>query len=189
LSFQWAAGVILIIGSIIFIIAAFSPISRVFGEPDPARKLEIMEKGRTGWTISQVLFVLGASVTAIGLGLVAYRLRGSPGAPLAWLGFGVVAVGAVLWDWHVYLRALDPAAFAFGTLPAWQFVAYTLLTLAGLAAFGVVYLRAGFPAWLGGVTIAGAAVLLVLYLVFRDMPPFVYYILTLLAGIVMFRSG
>jgi hypothetical protein len=186
---QRAAGVVLIIGSIIFIIAAFGPDSRVFVEPDPARKLEIMEKGRTQWTISQVLFGLGASVTAIGLGLAAYLLRRSPAAPLAWLGFVAVAVGAILWDWHVLKRALDPAAFAHGTLPLWQFTAYTLLTVAGLAAFGVVYLRVGFPAWLGVVTVAGAAVLFVLFLVFKDMPPFVYYILTILTGIVMFWSG
>jgi hypothetical protein len=186
---QRAAGVVLIIGSIIFIIAAFGPVSRVFAEPDPARKLDIIEEGGTQWTISQVLFALGASVTAIGLGLAAYLLRNSPGAPLAWLGFAAVAVGAILWDWHVILRALDPAAFAHGTLPLWQFTAYTLLTTAGLAAFGVVYLRAGFPTWLGVLTIAGAAALFVLYLVFKDMPPFVYYLLTLLAGIVMFWSG
>jgi hypothetical protein len=38
-------------------------------------------------------------------------------------------------------------------------------------------------------TIAGAALLFVLFLVFKDMPPFVYYILTTLAGIVLYRSG
>ena len=66
------------------------------------------------------------------------------------------------------------------------FPAYTLLTQLGLLAFGVAYLRAGYPAWLGGLTLGGAVVFFVVfsvvYLVFKDIPPFVYYVLTFIAG-------
>ena len=62
------------------------------------------------------------------------------------------------------------------------FPAYTLLTQLGLLAFGVAYLRAGYPAWLGGITLGGAVVFFVVYLVFKDIPSFVYYVLTFIAG-------
>ena len=41
---------------------------------------------------------------------------------------------------------------------------------------------AGYPAWLGGITLGGAVVFFVVYLVFKDIPPFVYYVLTFIAG-------
>lgn len=62
------AAIILLVGSVLFIIAAFMPVSQVFAEPSPAAKLEIRDSNRIAWTTSQVLFGLGASIAAIGLG-------------------------------------------------------------------------------------------------------------------------
>jgi hypothetical protein len=159
------------------------PVSQVFVEPNPAAKLEIIITNRTAWTASQVLFGLGASIAAIGLGFVSHHLRGTPGAVWAYIGLAAVILGAVLWDGHVYLRAIDPEGFVEGGPVGWLFPAYALLTQVGLIAFGVAYLRAGYPAWLGGVTVGGAVIFFIVYLVFRDIPPFVYYILTFIAGI------
>ena len=176
------AATILIVGSVLFIIAAFMPVSRVFVEPSPAAKLEIIDSNRTAWSASQVLFGLGASIAAIGLGFVAYHLRGTPGAVWAYLGLVAVILGAVLWDGHVYLRAVDPEGFVEGSLIGWLFPAYALLTQLGLLAFGVAYLRAGYSAWLGAITVGGAVIFFIVYLIFKDIPPFVYYILTGLSG-------
>jgi len=62
-------------------------------------------------------------------------------------------------------------------------VAYALLTQAGLLAFGVSYLRAGYPAWLGGIAVAGAVIFFIVFLVLKDIPPLFYYILTFIIGI------
>lgn len=187
MSTERVAAIILLVGSVLFMIAAFMPVSRVFVEPSPAAKLEIIYSDRTAWTASQVLFGLGASIAAIGLGFVAYRLRTTPGAVWAYVGLAAVILGAVLWDGHVYLRGVDPEAFVEGRLIGWLFPAYALLTQLGLIAFGVAYLRAGYPAWLGGVTVGGAIIFFMVYLVFKDIPPFVYYILTFIAGIRLMR--
>ena len=187
MSTERVAAIILLTGSVFFIIAAFMPVSQVFVEPNPAAKLEIITSNRTAWTVSQVLFGLGASIAAIGLGFVTYHLRGTPGAVWAYIGLAAVVLGAVLWDWHVYLRAIDPEGFVEGRLVGWLFPAYALLTQVGLLAFGVSYLRAGYPAWLGGITVAGAVVFFIVYLVFKDIPPFFYYILTIIAGIRLMR--
>ena len=187
MSTERIAAIILLVGSILFIIAAFMPVSRVYAEPSQAAKLEIITSNRTAWSASQVLFGLGASIAAIGLGFVAHHLRGAPGAVWAYIGLAAVILGAVLWDGLVYLRAVDPEGFVEGRLVGWLFPAYTLLTQVGLIAFGVSYLRAGYPAWLGGVTVGGAIIFFIIYLVFRDIPPFVYYVLTFIAGIVLVR--
>lgn len=102
--------------------------------------------------------------------MVAYHLRGTPGAYWAYIGFALVLLGAVLWDGQVYLRAIDPEGFAEGRLVGWLFPAYALLTQLSLLAFGVAYLQAGYPVWLGGITLGGAVIFFIVYLVFKDIP-------------------
>ena len=183
MSTERVAAIILLVGSVLFIIAAFLPVSQVFAEPSPAAKLEIITSNRAAWNTAQVLFGLGASIAAIGLGLVAYHLRGTPGAVWAYVGLAAVILGVVFWDGHVYLRAVDPEGFVEGGPIGWLFTVYALLTQAGLLAFGVSYLRAGYPAWLGVITVAGAVIFFIIFFVLKDIPPFFYYILTFIIGI------
>ena len=179
------AGIVLLVGSLLFIAAAFSPISRVYAERDAEKRIEIIKAGPGQWTVSQLLFALGGSVAAIGLGLAAYNLRGSSAALAAYLGVVLLIVGVVFWDWHLYVRVVNPEGFARGTILGWPFVVYSILTQFGLIAFGVAYLRGEYPRWLGWTTIAATGALFILFLIFKDMPPFVYYVITILAGVVM----
>jgi hypothetical protein len=183
MSTERVAATFLLVGSVLFIIAAFMPVSQVYLAPTPAAKLQIIYSNPTAWIASQVLFGLGASIAAIGLGFVAYLLRTTPGVVWAYLGLGAVILGALFWERYVYLRTIDPEGFAEGGPVGWLFPAYALLTQFGLLVFGVAYLRAGYPSWLGGITIVGAVIFFMVYLVFKDIPPFVYYILTFIAGI------
>ena len=114
MSTERVAATILLVGSVLFVTAAFLPVSQVFAEPSPGAKLEIITSNRTAWSTAQVLFGLGASIAAIGLGLVAYHLRDTPGAVWAYIGLAAVILGAVFWDGHVYLRAIDPEGFVEG---------------------------------------------------------------------------
>ena len=190
MSTQRVAATFLLVGSVLFIIAAFMPISQVYVAPTPATKLEIIYSDRTAWIASQVLFGLGASIAAIGLGFVAYHLRTTPGVVWAYLGLGAVILGAVFWEGYAYLRTIDPEGFAEGGPVGWLFPAYALLMQFGLLAFGVAYLRAGYPAWLGGTTIAGAVLFFIVLLTLKDIPPFFYYVLTFIAGIrLIMRRG
>ncbi len=187
MSAQRIDGIVLIVGSILFMIAAFSPVSRIFGLPDAAQKLEIIMAERGAWTVSQVLFSLGALVTAVALILTWYHFRSLPSSGWAFAGVAAIAVGALFWSWSVYLRGADPQAFVEGTLPGWPFVAYSILTQAGLVMVGLLLLRTGLPGWVGWVDIGGAVFFFVAMIIFRDMPPFVYYILTLLTGVMLYR--
>jgi hypothetical protein len=190
MSTERVAATFLLVGSVLFIIAAFMPVSQVYVAPTPAAKLQIIYSDRPAWIASQVLFGLGASIAAIGLGFVAYHLRTTPGAVWAYLGLGAVIVGAVFWEGHVYLRTIDPEGFAEGGPIGWLFPAYALLTQFGLLVFGVAYLQAGYPSWLGGITITAAVIFFLVFLTFKDIPPFFYYILTFIAGMsLIMRRG
>ncbi len=54
-----------------------------------------------------------------------------------------------------------------------------------LALLGIGLLIGGFPVWLGWLTLGADVVFLAGYLRFRDIPPFVFYLLLLLVGLVM----
>ncbi|MDX1601048.1 MAG: hypothetical protein R3191_06000 [Anaerolineales bacterium] len=175
----------LIAGAVLFLAAAFNPSSAVFTQADPGAKLNIIQDRRTLWNISQVLFGAGAAVTALAVLVLAVRwLDTSAGIPLL-VGGAAMVVGAVLWDIHVYQRAVNPVGFVEGELSAWLFSAYTLLTLFGLLILGLSFIQVGLPAWLGYGTAVAAILLTVAYFVFNDMPPFIYYVITLISAFVL----
>ncbi|MFO7894923.1 MAG: hypothetical protein R6U63_14505 [Longimicrobiales bacterium] len=66
MTFDRTDAIVIIVGSVLFMAAAFSPISRVFAIPDPVEKLAIIQDAATQWTVAQALFALGALVTAVG---------------------------------------------------------------------------------------------------------------------------
>ena len=183
------SAVVIIAGSVVFLIAAFSPISRVFGLPSPDARLQLINSSLRAWSVSQVLFSVGAVVTAFGVILAASALRTRPGSPLLYVAGALLLVGSAAWSWSVYLRAINPGAFIHGTLPGWHFVVYTLLTMASFVLIGAALLRMGFPAWAGWLLLAASLLFFILYLIFKDMPPFVYYLLGAVLGVVLFRAG
>ena len=66
------------------------------------------------------------------------------------------------------------------------FIVYSVLTQAGLVLIGIFFLKSDIVNWIGWMFIIGAAIFFVLMVIFKDMPPFVYYVLTLIASIVLF---
>jgi hypothetical protein len=183
------SAITIIVGSVLFLVAAFSPISRIFGMPDAGGRLEIIAGSPNQWLLAQLLFALGSIVTAVGIGLVAVRFAGQGFTIYLTTSAVVMVVGALLWCWHVYLRAVEPARFVAGEIPLWLFAAYSLLTMAGLALLGTALLQTTLAAWVGWLPIGSAALFLVLALVFGDMPPFVYYVITLTIGVVLYRAA
>lgn len=181
---QKIASIVIMIGSLGFIIAAFMPITTAFViKRDIAR----IQSRPVEWAASQILFGLGGAVAAVGLGLLTLHLRSANNAAGAgYLGFATMALGAICWGVIVYLRYTLPLEIVFKepTL-GWWFIAYTLLTQAALIAYGVALFQAGYPRWLGLGTIGLATASLVAYLVFKDMPPFAHYVITFVIGLAL----
>ncbi len=188
LSLIKTGAITIFVGSLLFLIAAFSPISQVYMLSAP-EKLALITSQRDAWGISQALFSAGSIVFAAGVALAAFAHRDQPAAPFLFAATAFLVVGAAVWSWHVYLRVIDPAAFAQGTLPAWQFASYSLLTMAAFLLIGIALLRLGFPAWSGWLLAGGSVLLFVLYVIVKDMPPFAHYLLGLALAFALFRRG
>lgn len=95
------------------------------------------------------------------------------------------ADGGTGWGWSLYLRGTRIAAFAFRTLPEWPFAAYVLLTTGGLMLLGVGLLLRGFPNWLGWLTCNASIAFSIVYVLWRDIPPFVFYVLLTAVGVML----
>ena len=89
ISVQKMSALVIILGSVLFLIAAFSPISGVFAEPSPAGKLEIIMASPNAWSVAQIFFALGAMITVIGIALIGDRFRTQS---VAWFIHASVAV-------------------------------------------------------------------------------------------------
>ena len=98
----------------------------------------------------------------------------------------VLVLGALLWIWYLFMRTVDPAAFAEGSLPLWALILYFVLTEAGLAVFGAALLRSALRGWVGWLVIGGMVLFFVLTLIMRDMVPLFYYVITLLTGVMLY---
>ena len=184
------SGILLLIGSVLFITAAFMPISSVFAAPVIEKKLEILNAAPNSWKLAQVFFGSGAVVTAIGFFVAYLFLRRKNANAASLTTFLLALIGALLWAWYTYLRAMDPEAFVRGTLYAgWLADAYFVLTAAALLSFGVALLRAHYPRWVGWMNIGASIVFTLELIVTRDMIPFFYYVITAITAIVFIVSA
>jgi hypothetical protein len=171
------ASTLVVAGSAIFCLGAGVGVPRVFTEPDPAKKLRMLEERLVLWRIAQPFYAVGPLMAAVGVGVLGGSVDAT--SERSWLALSclLLLAGALCWSWSVYMRFRDFRAFALGGLPGWPFATYVWLTLAGLAALGTGLLVAGFPSWTGWLTLSACLVFLAGYVRFGDIPPFVFYIL------------
>jgi hypothetical protein len=177
------AGILLIVGSVIFLVGAAVGVPRVFTEPDPQARLRLLTEHLVAWRIAQPLYGLGPLIAAAGVGALAAAAPTHATRATFTAACLALAVGALAWAWSLYLRGTRVAEFASGTLPGWPFATYVLLTIGGLALLGAGLLAGRFPVWLGWLALGADLVFLVGYLWFKDLPPFVFYLLLLLVGL------
>jgi hypothetical protein len=187
------AGVLLILGFVFVLVASIVGPPRLYQEPNSEVRLEIIANFPTRWTVSNLFFALGALVTAAGLTLFALQLRESVSPWLIWLAVAAYILGAIVWVIFMFQRTVNPASlftsYAFSPLT----VALVGLSVTGLLLYGILFLQAGYPGWLGvgtiaGMALIGGAALLFPAQFFASFPPQVFYLFTLVAGIVVLRN-
>lgn len=174
----------MVTGSVLFFVGAGVAVPRVFTEPDRQEKARMLAERLTWWRLGQPLYALGALVAALGVGYLAAETN-AEATSRAWLAVScaLLGCGALAWSWSVTRRALRPRDFALGRLPGWPFALYVWLTLTGLLFLGSGLLVGGWPDWLGWVVLGADALFLVGYLRYRDIPPFVFYVLLAFVGL------
>ena len=181
-----APGLLLVIGSTLFVVGAAIGVPRVFTERDPQKRLVMLREHMRSWQIAQPLYGLGPAVVAIGVGsLAVVAPRVGYTTFLFSLSCTASAVGALFWGLSLYRRAVRVEDFAFGNLPGWPFRSYVWLTIGGLATLGAGLVTGGISLWLGWLTVAGAVLCAAAYVRFKDIPPFVFYILFVVIGVVL----
>jgi hypothetical protein len=179
-------GILLIVGSLVFVVGAAVGVPGVFTERDPEVRLRMLTERRRTWRAAQPLYALGPIVAAAGVGFLAAETTDGRARTALTGACVALLIGSLAWAWSVYLRSTRIAEFAHGTLPGWPFATYVLLTIGGLALLGLGLVIGDFARWLGWLTLVADAVFLVTYLRFRDLPPFVFYLLLLLVGVVVY---
>jgi len=177
------------VGSIIFLVSAFLPISKVYALPTPEMKLALINKSRRAWQVSQNLFFFGALLMTLGVIFLAFSNNENSSILALYFASGLLVLGLASWSWHLYLRTLDPVAFVKGALPAWHFKLYTVFTLAALFLIGITFLGLGFPVWGSWAIMIGSTLFFVLFIIFKDLPPFALYLLGLFISFLFFQAG
>ena len=174
------AGCVLIVGAVLFLAAAFAPSSYVFGMSDPDEQRAVLAKHERSWRWGQIPFAAGAVVSAFGLLVLGVQL-GSVTLTVA----GVVATLVSLpWADHCRRRALSWTDFLDGRVPSGGYRVFVWGTLSALAATGVALLNNGFPTWTGIYTLGATALFAAWWVAQKDLPPFVFYLVTGVLGVV-----
>ncbi len=178
------AGILLIVGSSLFLFGAAIGVPRVFTERDAQTRQRMIEERRVIWQVSQPFYAVGAVVAGIGVGFLAADASGGIRSVFT-IACAMMVVGALAWSLSTYRRAIRIPDFAYGRLPGWPFMTYVLLTIGGLLLLGVGLLADDFPAWVGWLTIGATVAFLAAYVGFKDIPPFFFYVLLTVIGVVL----
>jgi hypothetical protein len=187
---QKLAGIAFTVGSLLFLYAAFSPISnRFFREPDVQKRIAIIEADPTGWATNATLFGAGAAVAGVGFVLLAWhmirRSRDPATRLLAILAAGAGGAGAAFGLVNYYAGAVrTPEEFASGTV-TWTGYAYVLLTQLGLLMTALALLRPGYPRWFGWTVLVLTALTVIILVLVRNFPPLLFNLITVFIGIVL----
>jgi hypothetical protein len=181
---QRLAALLMIGGSVVFGVGAAIGVPAVFTERDPAVRLRLLQDNVSSWRLAQPLYALGPLLVAAGVGVLATYVVGRGARVAIAIAFVALLLGSIAWAMSVYTRAFRITEFASGTLPAWPFTTYVLLTIAGIASLAIGLLAERFPGWIVWVTLGADLVFLAGYLWFKDIPPFVFYLLFSVIGLV-----
>jgi len=185
---QQVAAILLIVAFATIMLSTVVNAPGLYQTQDIEQRLKIIDLYRTRWLVNQALVFLSMIATLTGFLLLASVLRTRVQSPLLTLGAAAIIVGTIAGLYFVYLQTTDPRGGYSGGYPIWENLAYGFWLISTVF-FGIAFLQAGLPAWLGYIT-AGVAILYgIAYLITGAgfMTPFILGILQLTIGIVLFR--
>lgn len=176
---------LLILGNVL-VVAGFGTFpSVIYTGRNVQEKLDLLAAKPGRWILSQWLVILGGLVVVAGSVFLGIQFRGSQGILPAWISTVGFVLGNILWIWIVGMRIVEPWRQAKDEFPGWLFKTFSILTLLGLAGFGVAFWLQGTHRVLGAGIFLGALLILGLFLKFKGMPPIVYYAMTFAIGLTL----
>ena len=186
---QSLAAVLLIAGFVVLMVGFPFGLRGIYQTSDPAERIQIIEENKTRWYISQLSVGLFILLTAVGFAVLASHLRTVANAWIPALGAAAFVVGAISGALFLYRQTTDSLSAYGGSYSSLEMLSYWLW-LAGLLLFGVAFLQAGMPAWLGYVT-GGAALVYGISFLFTGsgwLTPGFVAVLGLVIAIVLLRQ-
>jgi len=160
----------------------------LYATQDIDKRLEILKIYRTRWLMERAVVVVSALLMVVGFSLLASTLRTTRAGWVPVLGAVVIVAGSIVAMYFVYLQTIDPRSGYSRAYSTPEDLAYWLW-LAGTLLFGVAFLQAGLPVWLGYLT-AGVAILYGIAFLLTGagfMTPFLVALLDLVIGIVLLK--
>ena len=186
---QRLSAILLIAGFVVLMVASLLGPRGIYQTSDPSERVQIVEENMTSWKITQSLTGLGLLLTAAGFFVLNTRLYTMGNAWVPTLGAAAMVVGAISAALFLYRQTTDPLSAFEGAYSGMQTLAYWLW-LAGLLLFGVSFLQAGLPAWLGYLTAGAALVYGIVFIVSGAgfLTPFLVALLSLVIAIILLRQ-
>jgi hypothetical protein len=170
-------------------LAGISPVSRVYLEPDPARRLAMLRKGRTSWVLGQHVAAAGTAAMPAAFARLTLALPAGRTKVLAGTAAVALAAGAPLFVSQLAMRAVDLEGFAARRFPAWPFITYSWLHVLALGSLSGALATLpdkereaaalGLAAFGSGVVLAKTG----------DIPPFVFYLCEQFAAVSLLRGS
>jgi hypothetical protein len=186
---QRLSAILLLAGFAALVFAAPFSVPGLYRTTDPSDRVEIIEQHKSNWNTTQSLVGLGILLTASGFFVLNTQLYTVANAWITTLGAAAFIIAAFSGAIFIYRQTTDPLATYEGTYKAFQTVYYAL-SLTGLLFFGIVFLQAGFPGWLGYAT-AGAAIVFGIVSLITDLAfltPYLVTLLSLVIAIILLRQ-
>lgn len=176
------AALLVIVGSLVFLTGAGIGVPSIFMTRDVKERVRLLTANTARWRAAQYLYAAGPVVASIGVGMAGLVSRGAAGFLEVSAGVAML-IGSVAWSYSCWLRGRDPLRFARGGQPGWPFRTYVILTLAGLAALGVALILLDIRSWVGWAVLVADLGYSILYVATDDLPPFIFYLLLIVAAI------
>jgi hypothetical protein len=202
---ELVVGWTLIVGAIVFWIAAGTPPYRQWMGPPIREYLSIIGAHRNNWLFINGSFAVACMLTLPAIaGLTAILRRGGdPGWSI--IGLCLFAVGSALWLVHLGHRlAVTPWAAAklarsgevpagFEATKAWMgllFSAYMVMAYLGVAAYGAAILQTGsLPRWVGWTAVVFGLVAVPGLVTPLFQPPLMVHVVPFIIGIALVRAA
>jgi hypothetical protein len=186
---QRLSAYLLIAGVAVMLVSFVLGIRGIYQTDDLNARVRMIENQKTRWNISQALIAVSALLTAAGFFVLNIWLYGMADPWPHTLGAGAMIIGAISGVIFVYRQTVDPLSTYQGAYGAFESV-YYWLAVGGLLFFGVAFLQAGLPTWLGYLTVGSTAI----YAIFLAASgvgfatPGLVFFLSLVIGIALLRQ-
>jgi hypothetical protein len=186
---QRLSAYLLIAGAAVMLLSFVLGPKGIYQTQDLDERVRIIEDHKTRWYVSQSLIAISALLTAGGFFVLNIWLYGMADPWPHTLGAGAMIIGAISGVIFVYRQTVDPLSTYQGAYGAFESV-YYWLAVGGLLLFGVAFLQAGLPTWLGYLTVGATAIYAIFFAAtgVGFVTPGVVFILSLVIAIALLRQ-